>query len=215
MGWSIYSKYNSPKNREEERKEIVGLFEPATGAQHSYEVLQASKVGTVWYVAVKVINPSPDTVRPYVRAEDGSYTFAAVILTSKKNGEWGYKDMTESMGPYYTDAPLKLLDLLSEIDPEDGYGAYALKWREAVRETHAAKAKTKTIKVGDKVRLKEPLRFTDGVVAQVFKMTKMPQRRWDRKEMRYKTVEKTVYIREDGSLCRLSAQHLENAEVVS
>ena len=46
---------------------------------------------------------------------------------------WGYKDISESMGPIYVNCPLSYLDLVP--DP----GGHATQWRTRVREHHAAK----------------------------------------------------------------------------
>ena len=48
------------------------------------------------------------------------------------NGEWGYKDMEESMHPYFYSCPLKYLELV----PLEQYGGHA-EWRELVRQYHA------------------------------------------------------------------------------
>ena len=50
-------------------------------------------------------------------------------------GEWGYKDMEESMFPYYFSCPL---GYLSEV-PLDRYGGNS-EWREAVVEHHRRQA---------------------------------------------------------------------------
>ena len=47
------------------------------------------------------------------------------------SGEWGYKDMDESMHPYYYSCPQKYLDLV----PLEQYGGNA-EWREMVRQHH-------------------------------------------------------------------------------
>lgn len=46
-------------------------------------------------------------------------------------GEWGYKDMSESCGPYYFSCPLKYLALV----PIERFGGNA-EWRQQVREPH-------------------------------------------------------------------------------
>ena len=49
-------------------------------------------------------------------------------------GEWGYKDMEESMHPYYYSCPLKYLEMV----PIDEYGGNE-EWRKIVREHHERK----------------------------------------------------------------------------
>jgi len=47
-------------------------------------------------------------------------------------GEWGYKDMEESMHPYFYSCPLKYLTLV----PIEEFGGHA-EWRELVRSYHS------------------------------------------------------------------------------
>lgn len=81
--------------------------------------------------------------------------FGTVILTQRKRGEFGYKDMDESCAPYYYDAPvgmIKRLDLLAPVDP----GSNAAGWRVRCLQRAADKlAKRKVsilFKPGDRVR---------------------------------------------------------------
>ena len=54
-----------------------------------------------------------------------------LLYFNKRHDGWGYKDMEESMGPYYYSCPQKYLDLV----PLDIYGGNA-EWREQVIEHH-------------------------------------------------------------------------------
>lgn len=67
----------------------------------------------------------------------GGTRFIALDLIEKQDGEWGYKDMDESMGPFYFDCPLKLLNLAGEPPNET-----AARWRDDVRKKAAAKRRT-------------------------------------------------------------------------
>lgn len=53
------------------------------------------------------------------------------LLRYQSNSGWGYKDMDESVSPYYFTCPLKYLDLV----PLDQFGGNA-EWRECVRSHH-------------------------------------------------------------------------------
>ena len=70
-------------------------------------------------------------------------------LISKDSSGYGYKDMDESVHPYYYDCPLKFLDMVPEVASQD--------WRDGVREFHAGKKaqgkKKAAIKVGDTLKL--------------------------------------------------------------
>lgn len=69
------------------------------------------------------------------------------LMQTDGNGNWGYKDMEESMGPCYYSCPLAYLDMVPM--PE---GEYAPKWREAVRE-YWEKRKTIKLVEGMKMRI--------------------------------------------------------------
>lgn len=65
--------------------------------------------------------------------------FGIVFKTSRhKTSHWGMsefciKEITEDMGPYQTDAPAKMLDMLDELAPNPT--GHAADWRKACRET--------------------------------------------------------------------------------
>lgn len=90
-----------------------------------------------------------------VRNDHIDKTFLAVILTEVKDGEFYYKDMSDTMGPYERDCPKAILDLADELCPcteEYDYSGYAKKWRAECR-AKLAKKKLPTafakVKVGD------------------------------------------------------------------
>lgn len=58
------------------------------------------------------------------------------LIAKERNGGWGYKGMSEDMGPYQVNCPLSLLNQASPVEE----GGYAHEWRQKVRAYHAAKA---------------------------------------------------------------------------
>lgn len=66
-----------------------------------------------------------------------------VYLLQRSDVGWGYKDMDESMHPYYYDCPVSYLDAADEPTTEN-----AEKWREVVRRKAAERARKKP-KVGE------------------------------------------------------------------
>lgn len=68
-----------------------------------------------------------------VKYKDSPRSFIALYLISKHGSQWGYKDMSEDMGPCYYDCPLSLLDKTTG-DPNSQYGS---SWRQEVRTYHA------------------------------------------------------------------------------
>lgn len=84
------------------------------------------------------------------RHADGSakrYIGCDLMRTQRSYG-WGYKDMAESMHPYYYSCPLKYLELVPPASEA---------WREGVREYHAkrsaVRAKARSLSVGKTVSL--------------------------------------------------------------
>lgn len=64
--------------------------------------------------------------------------FGAVFLTQRRRGEFGYKDITEDMGPCQCEMPARMLERLETVAPlaaDDS--SYARQWREKVRAYHA------------------------------------------------------------------------------
>lgn len=98
-------------------------------------VLKSAMVGSTYYAAVK-------------RETEGQEpcVWAAVFLTKGRDkwsgSDWGYKDMSEDMEPYYYDCPASILALLTPATSEG-----AKKWREECRKRIAEKSeKRKAIK---------------------------------------------------------------------
>ena len=184
MGWSFYS--NPVKDVE---AEIKNLCTHDTSEVSQYPV-HISNHGSTWYVAVKTTFKKKlrDNLS-YKCDSNHSYIFAAVFLTRRDNGEWGYKAMDESMGPYEADAPRKLIKMLSPTSCE-----YANKWREKC--LRSASLKSRKIVDGDIIEFSEPLSFTDGSTASKFRVVKEAQI--------FSTRKKTVFVSIDtGKRCRI------------
>lgn len=160
MGWTC--NYIPPHDERAEIEKLV-TFENEDRAMRP--VYTAQK-GAVWYLAVEVTTKTA-TAETYGYAPDalGRHVFAAVILTSRSNGEWCYKDMEESMGPCEAQAPQKLLDMLSPTTKD-----YALAWRERCKANAALTGRK--IAHGDTIKLAEPLQFNDGIERDTFTVQK-------------------------------------------
>jgi hypothetical protein len=97
----------------------------------------------------------------------GAIVYAGIVLTSRRDGEWGYKDMCEIMGPHEAAAPLRLLDLLSPLDPE--VETFAARWRERVAAHHAARRARLSVRPGDVVEFDVAVEFTGGLKVRRFR----------------------------------------------
>lgn len=84
--------------------------------------------GVLWSVWERTFTNDDKEVQPTER-------WIQCDLLRCDRGEWGYKDLEESMHPYYYSCPLGYLQLV----PLDRYGGNA-EWREQVIEHHRRRA---------------------------------------------------------------------------
>lgn len=95
--------------------------------------IRANVLWTVWEIK------KPDgTAERYIGCD---------LLGSSKGCGWGYKSMSESMGPYYFSCPLAYLAMVPEPPGECAKG-----WREQVREYH--RLRSQKVAVGQVVTLR-------------------------------------------------------------
>jgi hypothetical protein len=105
---------------------------------------------------------------PYLPEGGGEQRFIVLYLTECDRRDhpayrWGYKDMDESMHPYYYDCPIRLLDLTPQ--------AIESEWRKAVRAHHA---KRKTVPKPEKHKV-----VTYGGERYQLNYPIAPRRGWD------------------------------------
>lgn len=81
--------------------------------------------GVLWSVWERTFTKDGQTVKPTER------WITCDLLRYQKDYGWGYKDMEESMHPYYYSCPLGYLEMV----PIDQFGGHA-EWREGVRQYH-------------------------------------------------------------------------------
>lgn len=87
--------------------------------------------------------------------------FAEVVLVETKDGEIYFKNLTEDEGPFYWNCPKRIIDKLTEATSET-----AKEWRAKCLN------KPKPLKYGTKFKLKNPLKFTDGIERDSFEVVK-------------------------------------------
>lgn len=121
------------------------------GKKYSSTCFAHSVVGNhLWGVFDRIVDDAPAKryLCLFLMANDRSMSSR---FGSKNN--WGYKDITEAMGPAYYDCPLYLLDMTPMRD-----SPYSQGWRDQVRAHHAKKRGWSSLKAGDTVKLAEWLR---------------------------------------------------------
>ena len=107
MGWTCYYAYGEKDKKTLMTKELEQYGD--------VKVLKAAMKGSVYYAAC-INTKTPNEI------------WAIVCLTRLDHGEFGYKDMDETMHPYYYNCPKSILDMLTPTT-----NVQALQWREACR----------------------------------------------------------------------------------
>jgi hypothetical protein len=82
--------------------------------------------GVLWSVWERTFTREGQTIKPTER------WIACDLLRYQRDFGWGYKDMEESMHPFYYSCPLGYLAMV----PLDQFGGH-VEWREGVRQYHA------------------------------------------------------------------------------
>lgn len=166
MGWTE-TYYYTKLSHKERRQELDKLFTWESESK-TYKVLRSSIVSNTYYAAVEMIEK-----------ESGSRdVWGTVCLMSERKegyGYWyGYKYMSEDMGPYYYDCPIKILDLLTPTDNEQ-----ANEWRKRCYEK-AKKPKLSSMKEGDRIKFICPWQTTYHNPGDEITLTKtLTCRRWN------------------------------------
>lgn len=140
MGWTtcFYAsewKYQGGKRVVDRRKECDKLLTWTSKDKDGNviavnKVLKSAMVGSIYYAAVEK-----------KRSNGVRDVWAAVFKTCGKSSDgtvWGYKDMDESVGPFYYDCPAGILALLTPTDDDR-----AKEWREKCRQRLREKTEAK------------------------------------------------------------------------
>ena len=136
---------------------------------HRLTVLASAMVGSTYYAAAERVENSGDR-----------QVFAIVCLTKTSTAArdgctFGYKDLTEHMGPCESECPAAILDELTDTDSE-----YAADWRARCR-ANLAKRKLlnakPTPRPGQTIVFDEPMRFSDGRDRTRFEVVANPKGR--------------------------------------
>lgn len=131
MGWTSYhASYYKRDGSVDRKAECDAYFMEGLNAGQ-FEVLKSVMVGSVYYAAVRnlkrCVGKDEAGNRIYQDVQDAPI-WAAVFLTKTDRKDYFnfcYKDMDETMGPYYFNCPLSILKLLSPTD-----NTSANEWRE-------------------------------------------------------------------------------------
>jgi len=106
-----------------------------------------------------------------VRLKDTNEVICFVYLLTydhKSYHNFGYKDMTEFCGPCQAECPKRILDLLTPLEDKEENN-WAIEWRKRCYAKIDKKASLPKVKVGQIIKLEEPIGFTNGGEYQYFK----------------------------------------------
>lgn len=85
---------------------------------------------------------------------------------------FGYKDMDETMLPYYFNCPEKILNMLTPTTNEQ-----SMKWRDECRNVQKMRKELRKLEVDTVIELDPPIQFMDGFTCKNLKVkTKRPLR---------------------------------------
>lgn len=166
------------------------------GDRYANRVLAAARVGNTVYMALRCLE----------KTTGKSFVLAAVILifNTREHG-FGYKDMTETMGPTECACPDRIMRLLSPVEDIPN-PSYAAEWRARVAARKKANAEMRTkrasLRPGSLVTLQRAVAFPDGTTAAVFRMRSVRRR-----TPIFEPVDRP------GFLCRLPAATLAEATI--
>ena len=118
MGWTF---------GQQTRRELIAELTPAERRDANGRIFRTLKHCCRGNVLYAVHESTP--------AEGPSRKWIGLYLLQRDGDLWGYKDMDETMGPYYYHCPLSYLDLADAPANE-----YAAEWRAIVRQEAAKKA---------------------------------------------------------------------------
>lgn len=107
-------------------------IESLTSARHfseGYELIKHRVVGNnVWQLMLH-----KPTGRKFITLD---------LIAKERGGGWGYKGLSEDMGPVEVNCPLNFINEATPVTEADGY---AFAWREKVRAYHARRKTAKPV----------------------------------------------------------------------
>lgn len=148
MGATFYHATHYKKNGTVDRKAECDALINSENRIYKREVLKSSMVSSIYYAAVRRTD----------KKTNESKVVAYIFVTYGRDKRdpyfnFGYKDMDETIHPFYYDCSKGILDLLDETEDE-----MAITWRNLCRKNLIEKKKKswlKELSIGEKIKYKK------------------------------------------------------------
>lgn len=166
MGWTFTSK-GSQTTKEFFEKE----FNYDKGDGRSGKIIRFSATWTTAYMAYEIKVPETKdengNVLPAKRDVIAIVCLIRHVPRALDGYTFGYKDMTENMGPCESRCPKTILDLLTPTTSE-----YANDWRKRCWDRINKRKAAPKVKAGDLIKFKHPIPFCDGTSQDTLRWSK-------------------------------------------
>ena len=162
MGWTYTHRGSTPV------KEFLTDQLNCENKHAGYKILDIAivKMRTA-YMAVEIIRRNQKTrLLDMETREVVAFVFLLDYRPRDTDYDMGYKDMDESMGPYESECPERILNLLTPTEHEN-----ALEWRRRCRENIARKKAFRLVK--NTVIETQPISFLDGCTRSRFQVVSL------------------------------------------
>jgi hypothetical protein len=202
VGWTFFHKPKGIK--------AVDAIKNEFGAESAKRIVATSATREAVFIVKEYHEPDSKVYVPDANGMIRALLVFKIKSVPKDQYNFGYKDMSETMGPYGCPAPMSIIAQCSELQdpigpqPEWSSLTSARNYREGSAKAAANKALKRKLKPGNKVTLAEPGKW-GGIECQRF--TVEVARLRGRKGL------STVFRAENGMLCGVSARLLEGATV--
>ena len=203
MGWLFYHKPKGIK--------AVDSIKNGCGAEWlEKHFVASSATREAVFIVAKFHEPDSDVYVPDADGMIRALLVYAIKSVPKDQYNFGYKDMTETMGPYGCPAPMSIIAQCSELQdpigplPQWSSLQSARDYRANSAKAAAQKALKRGLKAGAKVTLPAPLSF-GGTMQQKFTVEVC--------RVRGRKGKSTVFRAENGMLCGITARNLEGATI--
>ena len=101
------------------------------------------------------------------------YIALDLIGYDRYNQSWGYKDLSESMGPVHYNCPLKFLNMVPQPCDSENTATWASNWRNKVRDWHTSSAKRRKEMLEDPMEEGDKWMLRDGLVDRATRQQKL------------------------------------------